>query len=781
MSKHALVRTNSEHAAEQLTKFMPSQSSPIWIDAGVQKGPSLASYLEIPFKYKRLILFCSLLGLLAGWLAIVAWPRTYGSEAKLKMSVGRESVGLDPTATTNSTLMLQKTQQEEIISALEVLGSRRIAEAVVDDLGAGTILSGVLPGEPSQAATAGDTDRMLGKVTRAAKSAVAGTKSALGVVLSQLGIRSEISERELAVMRILSSIHIDSPTDSTIVNIGAQAKTPAMAQAIVQALTKAFMKEHLDGTFTAGSLDFFRTQTNEVERQLNAMVSDRSQYMQENKVVSIEANRLLLQEQLAGINRDLVVAYGDLEEAVAQANDLTAKNDQADDEIVAVREEKEDATWSGMRQQIYELELQEQLAAATYTSSHPQLKLIRAQLDGAREILEARESGRIDLNTTPNPVKINLGSQLQLQQTTIAGLKSAIAEKEMRQAEMQHRIDELLEQERHLSKVDRDIRLMEINLETLHEKLEEARVLDQLHTEQISNIHVFQPATFVERAVSPNKKVLAVGFLFLGLTTGLGLSLLRHGTSTVLQSSDDVELQLGFPVVASIPKLARMRSPRPREKRLLRQKCQGILTDVLLSQRQPRKSRGSSLGIISVDAGSGASTLAMHLAVTSNADCHMKTVLVDADSRERSISKMFGLNGTPGLVELVSGDASHDECLQHLRNTSVDLIASAANSCNEILSCGAPEIVQALQAYLEDCDLLVVDLPAASQPDQAIALAQQLDTVIVVVEAEKTQIVDAERLLRRLSQSETQVVGVVLNKTRTYLPKIVRSFVAQSS
>ena len=49
--------------------------------------------------------------------------------------VGRESVSLDPTATTGATLMLQKTQEEEVISALEVLNSRHVAETIVDKLG----------------------------------------------------------------------------------------------------------------------------------------------------------------------------------------------------------------------------------------------------------------------------------------------------------------------------------------------------------------------------------------------------------------------------------------------------------------------------------------------------------------------------------------------------------------------------------------------------------------------------------------------------------------------
>ncbi len=399
-------------------------------------------------------------------------------------------------------------------------------------------------------------------------------------------------------------------------------------------------------------------------------------------------------------------------------------------------------------------------------------------MKGAREILAQLQSERVDEDMTPNPIMMGLKEELQEKQTRIVGLQSMIEEKRQQRLELEKQAKALLEQERHLTQTDRDIELKTAHLTVMREKLDEARVIEELYSDKISNIHVFQPATFVERAASPDKKILAAGFLFLGLTTGLGLSFLRQGTSATLRTGEDVESQLGCLAVANIPRLGRMKSLRLRDQRLYRQKCQSLIAEVLLSQPRPQHSVRRSLGIISVDAGAGASTLAMHLAVTSNADCRMKTVLVDADSRQRSISKMFGLNGSPGLVELVSGSASHDECLQKVKDTPVELIASAADSCDQLLSGSGEEIVQALQAYLNDCDLMIVDLPAASQPDQAVALAQHLDSVLVVVESEKTEIASAERLLRRLSASDTQLIGVVMNKTRNYLPRVVRSFVS---
>ena len=56
-------------------------------------------------------------------------------------------------------------------------------------------------------------------------------------------------------------------------------------------------------------------------------------------------------------------------------------------------------------------------------------------------------------------------------------------------------------------------------------------------------------------------------------------------------------------------------------------------------------------------------------------------------------------------------------------------------------------------------------------PDQTLLFAQHLDQVLVVIESEKTQIIDAKRLLRQLEACDTNVIGIVLNKTRTHLPR----------
>ena len=64
----------------------------------------------------------------------------YQSEAKLLIRVGRESVSLDPTASTGQVISIGQQRETEIKSELEILKSQDLIEKVVDAIGPATFL-----------------------------------------------------------------------------------------------------------------------------------------------------------------------------------------------------------------------------------------------------------------------------------------------------------------------------------------------------------------------------------------------------------------------------------------------------------------------------------------------------------------------------------------------------------------------------------------------------------------------------------------------------------------
>lgn len=730
----------------------------------------VSRYLDVLFQYKWLIFRTMLICMVLGWVALLVWPRTFESESKLIIRVGRESVSLDPTATTSQTLMLQKTQEEEVNSALEVLSSRQVAESVVSTLGADNVIEGVLPAEGG--APPSGFKVALQKAKRAASDMAF-------YAMLYAGLKDDISSRELAVRKVQSTVDIFAPKRSNVVTIHAESKTPEMAQAIAAQITQGFLDQHLAVSKTDGSRNFFAVQSEQVQSRLNSLMQQRSEYMQERKIVSIDANRGLLKDQLTAIDRDIILARGGLEQALAECEDITTKLGDTEDEIVASKLEGSNQTWSGMRQRVYELELQERKFASMYKDDHQLLVQTREQLEGAREILEAMQSDRVDASRTPNPVKRRMEEDLQKQQTKVVGLRSILSEKQKQRSETEEEVNKLLVYEQELTEKDREIGLVENSLQTLREKLEEARVIEELQSERISNVSVFQPATFVERAVNPKKRILAAAFVMLGLMGGVGLAFLKNAVSPNVRSAGDIQSRLACPVLAEIPALPQgeISHQKSRNEQLV-EPARNILSEVLLGNHTVQSSRGGHcIGVIGVEAGAGATTLAIQLAQAASEEGALRTVLVDADTKRRGLSRALGLNGSPGLVELVRGEASHDECLQNNGRSKVALIASSSMNSNSRLTAVGRDVAAALHVYRQASDLMVIDLPPADHPDHAMGLAQYLDGVIVVIESEKTRIKNADRLLSRLGASNANVIGMVINKHKKYMPGWLEAWV----
>jgi len=728
---------------------------------------SLASYIEILFVHRWLLLSTLLVSCLVAWVALLAWPRSYMSEAKLMLRVGRETIALDPTVTTSQTLLMQKTQEEEVNSALEILSSRQLAELVVGKLGVESVIHGSVPStETTESSDKSSISQWLSKQL----------SNVIGFAFTATGIRDKVSDQELAVQKLQKTIAIYAPKKSTVLTIRADSKSPEMAQAIARTLTNEFLEEHVKVSATVGSLSFFEEQAKEAEHKLGDMLMKRSGLLKERKISSVAAQHETLGSQLGSLEKSLLSAQSSLQQSMAEINDLDGKASSAELEIVATKQKQGDPTWSLMRTKLYELEMEESRLASQYTPSHARLGQVREQLTGAKLILSKLESEREDNSTTLNPVRLRIEEDLQRTKTAVAGLESMIAETESQRETKQQEIRELLDFEVKLGQLDREIAVAESSLRLLQEKQEEARVIDELRGKHISSIGVFQPASFVERPISPKKPVLAAAFCLMGLLGGIGWVFMREMTSTTFRTPEHVERDLELPVLSTIPFSSRLanlrRFPRPQHLVDIRVSCRSILSEILLSRPMinGNQYQGKTIGILGVAEGGGASTVAVGLALASSEDAGLRTTLIDFDLTKRTVSSAFDLNGSPGFAELVSGEADQEDCVQHFKKRPLSLISGSSTRSNRRFEAEPLEVMRVLNELRDANALVIVDLPPASRPDQTLSIAQHIDHVIVVIESEKTGLVAAKRLIRQLEASNADVVGIILNKSRTYLP-----------
>ena len=687
-------------------------------------SPSILSYVEPFFARKKSIILTLLASMLVGWLMLLIWPREYESEAKLFIRVGRESVSLDPTATTSQTMTLQKTQEEEVNSALEVMYSRQISELTVDKLGTDSVLDGYLPGDGEQS--------WISKIKDKAKGIVS---SVLYRVLVTAGIKDELSDRELAVMQLQKSVNVYAPKKSTVLIVHAFAKSPGMAQAIAKTMTEVFLSEHLKNSRTEGSQEFFREEVAEAETNLNNFLDRRISMLQERNIESTDSRRVALMASMDSIE-------------------------------------------TSVRASLNALELQEVNLASNFRPSHPRMSKVIRELKDTREVLKhmqsdlAMHSEKAELDAAASPIPYSrANARTSRQQSRMEGKKSQFIA-------LRLELRDLMKFKLEMDDLEREIAQANTNLQKLREKLEEARVIDELHDRQICNVSIVQPANFIERAVSPNKKMLIAGFTMLGLMGGLGLVVLREIVSKSFRTIDQLRAQeypghcLAMPKTRLLWNLESRKSSLKRKAIARKPELRALLSEIMAAAGGQN---GLAIGVIGVENNCGASSIATGLSLAAEQE-GIETTLVDSDLKRQTVSRIFSCNETPGVADILHDGHEIADCIQMVPQSTLQVLSAVSTSSPSRRRINDSQSSGMLSWLRDKNDLVVIDLPTISA--KQVIDVSLVDSIIVVLESGATEKGDLERLLQRLDLIDVHVSAIVLNKTTRTVPAMLEQILS---
>jgi uncharacterized protein involved in exopolysaccharide biosynthesis len=138
---------------------------------------------------------------------------------------------------------------------------------------------------------------------------------------------------------------------------------------------------------------------------------------------------------------------------------------------------------------------------------------------------------------------------------TEADLKSQVAKaaglrQQLRQLDGQIRTLDL--NDRKFQTLKREMASNEKYFRTYEDRVEEARISEDMNRSKLANISVIQPATVPAKPVRPKKLLNMLLSLFIGAFSGLGLALVSEHLSQGLTTPDSVERRLGLRVLTTI-------------------------------------------------------------------------------------------------------------------------------------------------------------------------------------------------------------------------------------
>ena len=167
---------------------------------------------------------------------------------------------------------------------------------------------------------------------------------------------------------------------------------------------------------------------------------------------------------------------------------------------------------------------------------------------------------------------------------------------------------------------------------------------------------------------------------------------------------------------------------------------------------------GEILVVTSALTGEGKTTVAGNLAVTA-ARTGLRVLLVDADLRKPSISKLFGVETPRGLAHLLAGEklkARVDTAEPNLR-----IIGAGTIPPNPAELLASPRAATMWQQLRQQADLVVVDTPPVLSVADALEITHHADWVLLTVRNRQSREHQLLGALERLHRVGSPITGVV--------------------
>lgn len=413
----------------------------------------------------------------------------------------------------------------------------------------------------------------------------------------------------------------------------------------------------------------------------------------------------------------------------------------------------------------------ERLASVPAVLGHPLIQQFKADRAHARSRVEdlsrrygdrhpAMQSARSDLNAATASLR-------QQVEQVVASIERSYQLAVANENSLRASFDDNKEQIQNISRKEFKVRELQREVEanralydTFMTRLQETTATSDLSS---TNARIVDGAIPPAQPSKPNKKLFMVVALFLALVVGIAQAIIREILDNTFKTSEEVEAKLNLPVMGIVPQVPRaLRKQvshlfqRNEDKRFC-EAIRTIRTNITLTEgNQPRQ----VLVVTSTAPGEGKSSVSANLAFAMGQ--LNRVLLIDADLRRATLDETFEFApGTPGLANLIGGNAKLDDCIRSVGN--VDMISAGTVPSNPLELLSSPRFAKLLEAVKSRYDRIIIDSPPSQAVSDAAVLSTLADAVIYVIKSESTLIPHAQKGVAHLVQSNAPVTGVVLN------------------
>ena len=306
---------------------------------------------------------------------------------------------------------------------------------------------------------------------------------------------------------------------------------------------------------------------------------------------------------------------------------------------------------------------------------------------------------------------------------------------------------------------------------------------------------VVEYAVVASSPSSPNHTTnILIGFL-VGFLLSAGFVVVREIFNVTIRAEDDINVTCQHPILAAVPDMAApskggyyyygygaKRSKRNKDSQANGEKQTVLIgSGISFSASEAYKLLRTKLqfsfagehtcrviGVSSALSGEGKSLSAVNLAYTLS-QLDKKVLLIDCDMRRPSIAEKLGIIKGQGLSSYLSGQIELERLIQKCgiagEEDAFSVISAGRTPPNpgELLS--SERMTGMLNRLRQEYDYVILDFPPVGEVSDAMAVAKQVDGMLLVVRQNYCNRIVLGAAVRQFEFIESRILGIVYNCT----------------
>ena len=684
---------------------------------GAQGAPSANTplsylqYLAAIRRHKWSVLGLALIAAFIAGLVSLTLPSVYKAKSILLIEPPQSKV-----MSIEDIYSIEKSSGEFFYTQVEILRSRDMAARVINKLS--------LEKHPEFAS-------LLGRAAPKGNGAVAPPLNE--------------SEMQILVNVFLSHLSLNIIHNTHLVEIYFDALDPVLAANVVNQLAKSFLDSNLENQMIAASesSNWLIEKIGPLKEELVNAEKRLQAYREKEKLADLDGVRSLVVNELNGITSNLVDVRkrrSELEILLAQIQ--TSKDRETIPAIIdrdLVRGAL--ASRADVEKRLAEL-------SKRYGPEHPKMLAARSERIAAQKALESQ------LSSTVQSIEKEYEASIAKEKSLLDNMNRAKTD-----------VFEVNSKEYQLKELKREVETRRRLYEAFFNRFQET---DAIKDFDPVNARIAEHAAVPLSPFKPNRRQIVVFVFLVFLVAGASLAVSLELLKSTFRSVDDIEHVLKLPILGLIPFV------KPREGIALsvdkvfsgedgvnvEEFVHSIRTALLLSNVDHKKR--ITLVTSSVPA-EGKSIVSGCLAV---AVAQLeKVLLIDADMRRPSAHKQFeDMKNTRGLADVLTGSLSIDECIQHMEQYKVDVLAVGQIPPKPLDLLSSKRFLDLLDELMTRYDHIIIDSPPVHAVSDALVLSRHVDNVIFVIKSGSTSHYVARHAMAKLHSVDANILGAVLNQ-----------------